>query len=159
MLFASSNHTVGFHPRSTTIDPDSPPRPDGYYGASKVWGEMIAQLYWHKHGVESVLVRIGSCFPEPVDARMLATWLSYGDLVRLAERAVLAPRTGCCVIWGTSANSRMTWWEGDARETIGWAPQDSADIYADKVGGTTSGDPVIEAHQGGAYVRIGWTRP
>lgn len=159
MIFASSNHTIGFHPRSTTIDPDSPFRPDGYYGASKVWGEMMARLYWHKHGVESVLVRIGSCFPKPVDARMLASWLSYADLARLVERAVAAPSVECCVIWGVSNNSRMTWWEGDARDVIGWAPEDSADGYADEVGGITSGDPVIEAHQGGTYVKMGWTRP
>ena len=159
VIFASSNHTIGFHPRSTTIDPDSPFRPDGYYGASKVWGEMMGRLYWAKHGVESVLVRIGSCFPKPVDARMLATWLSYGDLVRLCERAVLAPETGCSVIWGVSHNSRMTWWEGDARELIGWAPEDSADGFAEEVGEKLSGDPVVEAHQGGAYVKMGWTRP
>ena len=158
VLFASSNHTIGFHQRSTTIDPDSPFRPDGYYGASKVWGEMMGRLYWDKHGVESVIVRIGSCFPKPVDDRMLATWLSYGDLARLAERAVLAARVDCCVIWGVSANSRMTWWEGDSRDVIGWQPEDSADVYVDEVGGRTSGDPVIEARQGGAYVRIGWSR-
>ena len=158
VIFASSNHTIGFHARSTTIDPDSPFRPDGYYGASKVWGEMMGRLYWHKHGVESVLVRIGSCFPEPTDARMLATWLSYGDFTRLCERAVLAPEVGCCVVWGASNNSRMTWWEGDARELIGWTPQDSADGYVDEVGEKTSGDPVIEAHQGGGFVKLGWTR-
>lgn len=158
VLFASSNHTVGFHERATVLDPDSPFRPDGYYGASKVYGEMLGRLYWHKHGVESVLVRIGSCFPKPVDARMLATWLSYPDLARLAERTVLAERTGCCVIWGTSKNSRMTWWRGDARDLLGWSPQDSADGYADEVGGKLSGDSVVEAHQGGAYVKIDWTR-
>ena len=158
VIFASSNHTIGFHTRSTTIDPDSPFRPDGYYGVSKVFGEMLARLYWSKHGVESVIVRIGSSFPEPVDARMLATWFSYGDLVRLCERAVLTPEVGCCVIWGASNNSRMTWWEGDARDLLGWAPQDSADGFEDKVGDKTSGDPVIEAHQGGAFVKMGWTR-
>ena len=154
VLFASSNHTVGFHERATTIGPDDPFRPDGYYGASKVWGEMMGRLYWHKHGVESVLVRIGSCFPRPIDARMLATWLSYPDLARLVERVVLAERTNCCVIWGASANSRMTWWRGDARDLIGWAPQDSADAYAEELAGKVTGDPVVEAHQGGAYCRI-----
>ncbi|TDR90142.1 NAD-dependent epimerase/dehydratase family protein [Enterovirga rhinocerotis] len=159
VVFASSNHTIGFHARSTTIDPDSPLRPDGYYGASKVWGEMMAGLYWRKHAVESVIVRIGSCFPEPVDARMLATWLSYGDLTRLCIRAILAPQVGCCVVWGASNNSRMTWWEGDARDLIGWAPEDSADGFAEALAAKTSDDPVIEAHQGGGYVKIGWTRP
>ncbi|WP_375459371.1 NAD-dependent epimerase/dehydratase family protein [uncultured Enterovirga sp.] len=154
VLFASSNHTIGFHDRSTTIDSESPFRPDGYYGASKVWGEMMGRLYWHKHEVESVLVRIGSCFPKPVDARMLATWLSYDDLSRLCERAVLADSTGCIVVWGASRNSRMTWWQGDDRETIGWEPKDSADDFADEVSGKLSGDPFVERHQGGAYVAI-----
>lgn len=158
VIFASSNHTIGFYERTTTIDPDSPFRPDGYYGCSKVYGEMLGRLYWHKHGIESVLLRIGSCFPEPRDARMLATWLSYGDLSRLAERAVLAESVGCSVIWGASANSRMTWWRGDARDLIGWAPQDSADSYADEVGDKTGGDPFVEAHQGGSYVAIDRSR-
>lgn len=158
VLFASSNHTVGFHERTRTITPGDMPLPDGYYGASKVYGEMLGRLYWHKHGVESVLVRIGSCFPKPVDARMLATWLSYPDLARLAQRAVLAERTGCCVIWGTSANTAMTWWRDDARALIGWTPEDSADGYAEEVGAITSGDPVVEAHQGGGYCAIGYSR-
>jgi uronate dehydrogenase len=70
---------------------------------------------WEKHGVESVFIRIGSAFPEPVDARMLATWLSYDDLRRLIARCVLAGKVECAVIWGTSKNARMTWWGKDAR--------------------------------------------
>ena len=77
VVFASSNHAIGFHPRSTLLDADCALRPDGFYGLSKAYGELMGGLYWEKHGVESVSVRIGSSFPEPVDARMLATWLSY----------------------------------------------------------------------------------
>ncbi|MCU0984574.1 MAG: hypothetical protein MUC89_06480 [Acetobacteraceae bacterium] len=46
------------------------------------YGELMGRLYWDKHGVENVNLRIGSSFPEPIDARMLATWLSYADLCR-----------------------------------------------------------------------------
>ena len=49
-------------------------------------------MYWMKHGVENVNVRIGSSFPEPVNARMLSTWLSYADLARLCMRATLAEK-------------------------------------------------------------------
>jgi uronate dehydrogenase len=157
VLFASSNHSIGFHERSTPLDDDAQFLPDGYYGASKAYGELMGRLYHYKHGVESVLVRIGSCFPEPTNERMLSTWLSYGDLCRLCERATLAARTGCAVIWGASANSR-SYWHGDARELIGWQPQDSADAYADKVRGIVSGDPVQERFQGGPYTAIDYTR-
>jgi len=158
VLFASSNHSIGFHERSETIDSTDPFAPDGFYGLSKAYGELMGRLYWHKHGVESVSVRIGSSFPEPTDARMLATWLSYADLAALVTRFVLADSVGCSVIWGASKNSRMTWWGKDDRDAIGWAPQDSADPYAGQLEGKVTDDPVIETHMGGAYCAIDYTR-
>jgi uronate dehydrogenase len=157
VVFASSNHTIGFHPRSEPLDTDCAFRPDGFYGLAKAYGELMGGLYFNKHGVESVHVRIGSCFPEPVEARMLSTWLSYADLVRLMIRCIETPQVGNCVVWGASANAR-TFWREDARALLGWAPQDSADSYADAVGGKTSGNPVIERFQGGAYCAIDYTR-
>ncbi|MCW2870388.1 NAD(P)-dependent oxidoreductase, partial [Actinacidiphila oryziradicis] len=66
VLFASSNHAVGFTPRPVSDDPlipvSTPRRPDTFYGLSKGFGEDLAQLYWDLHGVETVSVRIGSCF-------------------------------------------------------------------------------------------------
>ena len=88
---------------------------------------------------------------------MLSTWLSYADLCRLCERATLAERTGSCVIWGASNNSR-TFWRSDARQDIGWLPQDSADTYAGQVEGKLSGDAVVETYQGGGYTRMDYTR-
>ncbi len=107
--------------------------------------------------MESVSVRIGSCFPEPVDARMLATWLSYDDLARLMVRCIEAVRTGCCIVWGNSANSR-SWWRDDARAELDWVPQDTADLFEAAVGGKLSDDPVVESHQGGAYCAMDYTR-
>ena len=158
VLFASSNHAVGFHERTEQLDSDCAYRPDSYYGLSKVYGEMMGRLYWDKHGVESVSVRIGSSFPEPVDARMLATWLSYADLARLALRVIQTERTGCIVVWGASKNARMTWWGHDDRDVLGWQPQDSADSYTKQLEGVTSGNPVIERHVGGAYTAIDYSR-
>jgi uronate dehydrogenase len=70
VLFASSNHSIGFHERSVRLDDDCQFMPDSFYGLSKAYGELMGRMYWLKHGVENVNVRIGSCFPEPVDARM-----------------------------------------------------------------------------------------
>jgi uronate dehydrogenase len=151
VVFASSNHTVGFHERASVLDADCDFRPDSYYGLSKAYGELMGRLYWDKHGVENVNVRIGSCFPEPVDARMLSTWLSFADLTRMMERCVLAGHVGHNVIWGTSANSRMTWWRHDGRGRIGWSPQDSADSFAGQLADKVSDSKVQERYQGGAY--------
>ena len=157
VLFASSNHSIGFHERSEKLDDDCQFMPDGYYGLSKAYGELMGRMYWFKHGVENVNVRIGSCFPEPTEARGLSTYLSYADICRMCERATLAKETGSCVIWGASANAR-TYWGNDARAAIDWEPLDSADIYADKVGAIVSGNPVIERYQGGGYTVIDRTR-
>ena len=158
VLFASSNHAIGFHERATPLDDDCQLMPDGYYGLSKAYGELMGRMYWFKHGVENVNVRIGSCLPEPVDARMLSTYLSYDDLAGLCVRATLAETTGSCVIWGASANAG-TYWRHDARETLSWRPNDSADPYAGQLAGRVSGNPVQERYQGGAYTVIDYTRP
>ena len=159
VIFASSNHAVGFHERSVSQPADTQFLPDGYYGLSKAYGELMGRLYWFKHGVESVNVRIGSAREEPIDARMLASWLSLPDFSRLMQRAVLAPKVGCVVLWGASANSRMTWWRDDAREALGWVPIDSADPFAGQLAEKVSGDPIQERFVGGGYTAIDYTRP
>jgi uronate dehydrogenase len=158
VIFASSNHSIGFYERSETIDTDCRYRPDGYYGLSKAYGELMGRLYFDKHGVESVNIRIGSCFPEPTNARMLATWLSYPDLARLAIRCVVTPQVDYAVIWGASRNTRMTWWRNDDRAKIGWEPQDSADPYAGQLSGKVSDDPVEERYMGGQYPAMDYSR-
>jgi uronate dehydrogenase len=158
MVFASSNHVAGFYERTESVDDDCAFRPDGYYGLSKAYGELMGRLYWDKHGVSSVMLRIGSCTPEPRDDRALATWLSYGDLTRLVERGVLAEVAGCAVVWGVSDNARMTWWRGDARDALGWAPTDSADPYAAQLDGENTADPVANRRHGGPFCSIDYSR-
>ncbi|MCG7362066.1 NAD(P)-dependent oxidoreductase [Roseomonas sp. ACRSG] len=161
VLFASSNHAIGFHERpqgnEAKLDAGCEFRPDSFYGLSKAYGELMGRLYWDKHAVENLNVRIGSSFPEPVDARMLATWLSYGDLARLCAAFIEAPKVGHAVVWGAS-NNAATFWGGDHRDRIGWQPEDSADAFAGKVGNITSGNPVTERYQGGGYTAVGYSR-
>ena len=154
VLFASSNHAIGFHERTEALDADCSLLPDSFYGLSKAYGEMMGRLYWTKHKVDSVAVRIGSCFREPTDQRMLSTWLSYPDIGRLVVAAARADEVGCSTIWGASNNAR-TFWRRDDREVIGWQPQDSADGYANQVMGKVSDNPVVETYQGGVYCARG----
>ncbi|HTN11163.1 MAG TPA: NAD(P)-dependent oxidoreductase [Acetobacteraceae bacterium] len=157
VLFASSNHSIGFHERSEKLDADCQFLPDTFYGLSKAYGELMGRMYWFKHGVENVNVRIGSSFPEPVDERMLSTWLSYDDLTRLCIRATLAEKTESCVIWGASTNSR-SYWAADDRAALGWLPQDSADGFAGQLAGKVSDNPIVERYQGGIYPAMDYTR-
>ena len=157
IVFASSNHVTGFYEQSRTIDPTMPPRPDGYYGVSKAFGENLAEFYFHRYGIETVSLRIGSSFHEPADRRMLATWLSYDDLERLVLSALTAPVVGHTVIYGMSDN-RLTWWDNTPARHVGYRPQDSSEPFRAAVQGRQPvldpGDPAVK-FQGGAFVRIG----
>jgi uronate dehydrogenase len=152
---ASSNHVIGYHERGTRLGKDCSYRPDSFYGISKVFGEMVARMYWDKHGVESVSLRIGSCFEQPKEERMLATWLSRDDLARLVECSLLAPRTGCAIVWGAS-NNTGAWWQEDDRDLIGWRPQDSADPWMGSFPGP--GTRVADRFQGGRFCEVDYSR-
>ncbi|MBV8324285.1 MAG: NAD(P)-dependent oxidoreductase, partial [Hyphomicrobiales bacterium] len=45
VVFASSNHAVGFYPRRRRIGVDAAVRPDSRYGVSKAFGEALGALY------------------------------------------------------------------------------------------------------------------
>ena len=156
VVYASSNHVVGFHERGTRLDADCSLRPDSYYGLSKVMGEMLARFFWDRNGVQSVSLRIGSCFAEPRQDRMLATWLSRDDLARLVMCSVNAEHTGCAVVWGASRNA-AGWWDADNRARIGWEPLDSADAWAGRV--PPPGEGVAERFQGGGFCAVDYTHP
>lgn len=136
VVFASSNHAVGFtpvpSPGSPPIPVGTPHRPDTYYGLSKSFGEDLAQLYWDLHGIETVSVRIGSCFPEPTTVRMLSIWLSPADGARLLHAALTAQDVGHTVVYGSSANTRL-WWDLAPARALGYEPQDDSEPYASQL--------------------------
>jgi uronate dehydrogenase len=141
IVFASSNHAVGFTPRpqgdapfedSALIPIDTPRRPDTFYGLSKSFGEDLAQFYWDKYGQETVSVRIGSCFAEPTSVRMLSVWMSPEDGARLFHAALTAEGVGHTVVYGSSANTRL-WWDLSTARALGYEPQDDSEPYAEKL--------------------------
>lgn len=153
IFFASSNHAIGFYKRDTRIDATDPVRPDSLYGVSKCFGEALGRYYWDKYGVETAAVRIGSCFPEPKDHRMMATWLSEDDLVALIERVFYAPRLGYVTVFGASDNEEQ-WWDNRCAGFLGWRPKDSSekfratvDAKCDKPGR----EAPVNRYQGGAF--------
>ncbi|MGW0390510.1 NAD-dependent epimerase/dehydratase family protein [Streptomyces sp. NPDC003042] len=133
VVFASSNHAVGFTPRPRAGDElvqvHTPHRPDTLYGLSKSFGEDLAQLYWDKYGLETVSVRIGSCFAEPTSVRMLSMWLSPADAARLFHASLTADDVRHTVVYGSSANTRL-WWDLSTARALGYDPQDDSERYA-----------------------------
>lgn len=153
IVFAGSNHAVGLTPRQELAPADLPPRPDTYYGVSKVFAEALGRLYVDRYGMEMVSLRIGSFLPRPLRPRHLATWLSPGDTVRLVDAALRAPDVTFVTVWGISANTRG-WWDDGPGRALGYEPQDDAEAYAAEViaeHGSPDMDDVTEAFVGGEY--------
>jgi uronate dehydrogenase len=150
VLFASSNHAIGLYRRSQRIDHTANARPDSRYGLSKAFGEDLAALYAYKWGVRGFCMRIGTCFPEPMNARALSSWMSYADMERLLKVGLTADYV-YEIVYGVSRNPR-SWWDNGNAERLGYDPQDSAEVFAEKLQNAVSNDPIEEAFQGGAYV-------
>jgi len=157
IIFASSNHVIGYHPQTEKLDALSPTRPDSLYGVSKVFGESLARMYYDKFGQETAIIRIGSCLPEPFTHRMLATWMSPRDMVRLIGYIFKAPKLGCPIIYGVSDND-ASWWDNGEVSYLGWRPQDNSESFREKLDATLP-QPKADAPdvlwQGGVFTEQG----
>jgi L-arabinose 1-dehydrogenase [NAD(P)+] len=114
VVFASTNHVThmanaadpsdpeSLVERPSVITPERRPRPDSYYGVSKVAGEALGAYYADRYGIEVIDLRIGWLMDESDlierqdedDARARyarAMWLSPRDCRDAIERAVRVP--------------------------------------------------------------------
>ncbi|KPW88962.1 Uncharacterized protein ALO75_05306 [Pseudomonas syringae pv. coryli] len=156
VIFASSNHVIGFYKQTETIDAHSPRRPDSYYGLSKSYGEDMASFYFDRYGIETVSIRIGSSFAEPQNRRMMSTWLSFADLTQLIERSLYTPDVGHTVVYGVSDN-KTVWWDNRLASKLDYTPKDSSEVFREKVDAQplpAADDPAM-LYQGGAFVASG----
>jgi uronate dehydrogenase len=155
VVFASSNHAVGFSPRADFPVPDYAfPAPDTYYGVAKVAGEGLAGLYHRRYGIDAICIRILTCFEEPPSLRGLSTWLSPDDAGRLFEACLTTPSPGFRVVFGVSANTRGGWVSLAEARALGYEPRDDAEVFAAKLiaehGDPDPDDPVFR-YLGGEF--------
>ena len=144
VVYASSIHAVGMHPKTDFIGTDAPHRPDTFYGLAKCFAEDLGSMYWDKRGLESVHLRILSA-AQVNNPRSLGSWLSYDDLIQLVTRAIDTPVTGFAVVYGVSNNDRAPVDNAKAA-FLGYRPKDNAEIYAAEV--LAEADPMDPADPG-----------
>src|SRR5262245_48661229 len=131
VVFASSNHAVGFYPRQRRIGIDAPVRPDSRYGVSKAFGEALAAFYAHKHGLRTTSIRIGNVTDKPADKRRLSIWLAPEDLVQLVRIGLEHPDIVCEIFYGASDNARGFWDNAQAFR-FGYRPRGRAEDHRDE---------------------------
>jgi len=167
VVFASSNHAVGFHPLKDNpykqiYDGDfknvrqpvaqlttNIVRPDGYYGVSKAFGESLGSYFHDEYGISVVCIRIGWVM-EPDDPTFapsaLSLWMSHHDTAKIMEKSIDAPDSvGYAVVYGMSDNTYGIWDLEPGKNIIGYQPNDNAGTFWENESGKNaimkSGDP------------------
>ncbi len=151
VVFASTNHVVAGYNHSDSaevesmradaraVHPDDPPRPDSYYGVTKVAGEAFGTYYADRHDLAVVNLRIGWLLDrdelrevdETADedrARFArAMWLSPRDCRDAIRRSVEADlRESPTTVHVVSRNDERTLAIAETQRALGYRPRDDA---------------------------------
>jgi uronate dehydrogenase len=151
IVFASTNHTMGFYPRSEKVGTAKIVRPDSRYGVSKVFGEALGALYSDKFGLRITNIRIGNVGFEPIDRRRMSIWLHPEDLFQLVMIGLRHLDIRYETIYGMSDNVRG-WWDNSRAQELGYVPKHASEAFAAKVlAKVEPADPIADKYQGGAF--------
>lgn len=153
IIFATTNHVVGFYRRTQRIDHTVTPRPDTRYGISKAFGEALGRMYADKYGLRVLNIRIGNFGDRPLDKRRLAIWVSPRDFLQLCRIGLEHPELHYEIVYGASDNDR-SWWDNSNAYRLGYRPQDQSEPFAAEVlvqEDATAADPIAELFQGGTF--------
>jgi uronate dehydrogenase len=153
IVFASSNHAIGFYPRHRRLGIEAAVRPDSRYGASKAFGEALGALYAFKHGLRVTCLRIGNFADKPIDLRRLSIWIAPADLAQLVRIGLEHPDIQYEIFYGISDNARG-WWDNSAAYRFGYRPQGRAEEHRDEALAAQAklkADAIGDWYQGGTF--------
>jgi nucleoside-diphosphate-sugar epimerase len=116
----------------TRLTRDTPLRPSGLYGASKVWGEVLARHYADAYGISVICLRIGRVKEDdrPADPREMSVWCSQRDVTRMLATCIEAPASVRFDVFYVVSDNRWSYRDVDhARAVLGWSPVDRAEDH------------------------------
>jgi len=153
VVFASSNHAVGFYRRDQKIGGDVTVRPDSRYGVSKAFGEAVGALYADKHGLQVTCIRIGNVGDKPLDKRRLSIWVKPEDLTQLVRIGLEHPDIRFEIFYGASDNE-AGWWDNSNARRFGYRPQFRSEDFREEAMAAQAklpADPIGDRFQGGPF--------
>jgi hypothetical protein len=129
VIYASSIHAVSGYPADVQVHTTDPVNPGDLYGVSKCFGEALARYMAEQEGLSAIALRIGGFQPvefaqKDEGVRMLDAWVSRRDLNQLIERCIEDKSLRFAIFHGLSNNRFKRLDITDARELVGYAPQD-----------------------------------
>lgn len=114
------------------LDHETPIRPAGIYGCTKVWGEALARDFTEAFDISILCLRFGAVTAEdrPTSRAMVPAWCSKRDAVQMIDRCIAAPHSMKFEIFHVVSKSR--WSVRDttrAKALLGFEPLDCADDF------------------------------
>jgi UDP-glucose 4-epimerase len=129
VIYASSIHAVSGYPSDVQVKTSEPVNPGDLYGVSKCFGEALARYMAEQEKLSAICLRIGAFQPieaakDPDSIGMLDAWISRRDCNQLIERCIDVEELKFAIFHGLSDNRFKRLDISDARELLGYAPQD-----------------------------------
>lgn len=131
IAYASRAGLLAPYPKEMQRTVDMYPLPTSVYSVSKAFGEQMGFMYASQHDMEVVCIRIGNLNVDR-DQPEHPHHLSHGDAVRVFEQAVTHPGVSFEIVFGVSDSNWPMYDLDHGRESIGYLPQDYADVPEDK---------------------------
>jgi nucleoside-diphosphate-sugar epimerase len=135
VIYASSVHAVGGYPPGVQVKTTEPVNPGDLYGVSKCFGEALGRYMAEQEALSVIALRIGAVQPrenmQREDGVALAEmFVSPRDLNQLIEKCIDVPNIRWGLFHAISDNRFKRLDITDARELLGYQPQDDfADLF------------------------------
>lgn len=130
VIFASSIHAVSGYPAEVQVKTSETVNPGDLYGVTKCFGEALGRYLAEQEGLSVIALRIGAFQPraaarKPGNLPLLDAFVSRRDLDQLIHCCIDAEaRLRFAIFHGLSNNRYKRMDLTDARELVGYAPQD-----------------------------------
>ncbi len=114
------------------ITHETPTRPTGVYGATKVWGEALAWHVTDTSDLSILCLRIGlvNAADRPTEPRHFSVWCSQRDISQMVERCIEAPSHLKYDIFFVLSKNKWGYRDiSHAGEVVGFEPLDEAESY------------------------------
>jgi len=133
VIYASSVHTIKGYPHGVAVRGSKAPMPLNFYGATKVFGEALCNVFSSKFGLSCLAIRIGAYVSDDEKKIVCDTRTDYDyvisqkDMGQLIHKCIMAKKGLKFGIFSGISDNRHKRMELDyTRRVLGYKPEDDA---------------------------------